>query len=131
MQVCRPKIKNDDQGVMIVIAGTKKSVTEPLPKLQSVLAPIVNCILPYVRIVIAPGFHFEKSGMQAPGVRIPKAAAVSPAVIGFIILEHVIKGRTFSIKLASSTTAAGKLSPFTDFGGLSKISAGNAPNGHL
>ncbi len=86
--------------------------------------------LPPIRTVGEPGAHGAGStGMQAPGVKTPSAAAVCAAVIGLAKLMHTPNGAMFTNGMLSMIVAAGLFSMLTMARGRTLNVLGAAPIG--
>jgi hypothetical protein len=70
-------------------------------------------------------------GMHGPGVRIPKAAAVSAAVTGLAMLMHTPNGATFKNGIVSAQVPIGPALPIIRSAGKNTSVPGAAPNGHI
>src|SRR5688572_19368030 len=85
-----------------------------------------------LRAVGAPGSHGATvTGVQAPGVSTPRAAAVWAAVIGFARLVHRPNGRMFTNGLLSVMLATGRSSTITRFSGVTISVLGARPKLHI
>jgi hypothetical protein len=69
-------------------------------------------------------------GIQGPGVKTPKAAAVKAAVVGLARLMQTPKGATFKNGAISMQVPIGPAAPITIDAGKTVNAPGAAPNGH-
>lgn len=110
-------------------AGTTIFMSPPYAHVNIVsllsIGPILDMTLGFMGSQVPIGV-----GIQGPGVNIPKAAAVSAAVIGFIKLVQTPKGIILRNGTQSAMLPIGPAGPIIIDVGRKVSGAGAIPNGH-